>query len=302
MKVYSPSKTEAYDTCSMKGDLMYKQHLQRREADNGTIGKIVGSAFAKGTEEIHTGRGPGIDEASALFDRTVDWYLSHGVSFDNRLSGVRDGLCESLVKYAKQNPFTKWQIKEVEFELYDYGRCRLDVLGVNDSANWCIADIKYKRSLNLEYLNKTVTDYLESWQFNHYPWAYNDWLRKYEEEQKNDKGFNRSIERYFPVTHMALILVIAKPFKVLPFTVAVNDAYQKRWYESAQQKWADIYAIENGDKKPCLAASHRDAYGYCPMRRACVDLDLDENLMMFEYTKVPRLPDEQPTKEVSSGQ
>lgn len=291
MKVYSPSKTEAYDTCSMKGDLMYKQNWQRREADNGTIGKIVGSAFAKGTEEIHTGRGPGIAEATALFDRTVDWYLAHGVSFDNRLSGVRDGLCESLEKYAKQNPFTKWRIKEVEFELHDYGRCRLDVLGIDPNSNWNIADIKYKRSLNLEYLNKTVTDYLESWQFNHYPWAYNDWLAK-----------NNRPSDHQPVTHMTLVLVIAKPFKVLPFTVAVNEAYQKRWYESAQQKWADIYAIENGDKKPCLAASHRDAYGYCPMKRACLELGCDPALMQFEYTQVPRLPDEQPTKEVRNGQ
>lgn len=281
--VYSPSKTEAYDFCSLKGKIMYKDKWVPKEADNGTVGKIVGAAFARGTYDIHLGQGTGLEPAYRLFDRTTEHYVKYGVSFNTDLAAVRENLGKALVKYHAQNPFKSWQIKGAELELRDYGKCRLDVLGIDPNGIWSIADIKYKRQLKLDYLNKTVNEYRDSWQFQHYPWAYNDYINK-----QHVLGFE-------PCQQMVLVLVIAEPFKVLPFTFMVKDKLQARWITSAQQKWADISAIESGEREPIMATTHRDQYGDCPMKRACLDLDLDPALMAFEYVQVPRLPEEGPS-------
>lgn len=282
--IYSPSKTEAYDFCQVKGALMYRDKWVPREADNGTVGKIVGAAFARGSQDIHLGQGTGVAAAHKLFDRTVAHYVQYGVSFNMDLEKVRGNLGTSLVKYEAQHPFRLWKVVAAEWELYTYGKCRLDVLGIDNAGIWSIADIKYKRSLKLDYLNKTVNEYRDSWQFQHYPWAYNDWVAN-----REAKG----ITDHQKAQQMCLVLVIADPFKILYFTFVVKDKLQVRWIRSAQQKWADIDAIEKGEREPTMATTHRDQYGDCPMKRACLDLDLDPALMAFEYVQVPRLPDEE---------
>jgi hypothetical protein len=277
--VYSPSKTEAYDFCSLKGKLMYRDKWELKEANNGTMGRIAGGAFAKGTERIHGGHSDGVSIGLSYFDQSILHYIKHGVSFSMDVAKARSVLEKAMTKYVEHNPFKTWQLKRTELELADYGRCRLDVLGIDPEGYWSIADLKYKRTLNSEYLDKTVNEYQSSWQFLHYPWAYNEYTLM----------ANKGITDYQPATRIWLVLVIAEPFKVLTYPFFVNDQLQARWIQSAQQKWADIAAIESGDRQPIMAATHRDAYGECPMKSACFEMNLDENLMSFKYTKVPRM-------------
>ena len=277
MKIYSPSRTEAYDNCSLRGALQYRDGWTLREADNGTVGKIVGSAFAEGSYRINSGQSDGIQEALTLLDRTVAHYLSYGVSFSTDLSKLKETLGKALAKYAADSPFKHWQIKGAELALPEYGNCRLDVLGIDPEGYWAIADLKYKRQLKLDYLNKTINEYRDSWQFQHYPWAYNDWIKTHGTE-----GFETAVRMY-------LVLVVAEPFRIFSYPFFTKDKLQIRWLQSAQQKWADISAIESGERLPIMAAAHRDAYGDCPMKKACLELDLNEDLMAFEYVKVPRL-------------
>lgn len=256
-----------------------------KEADNGTVGRVVGAAFAEGTYRIHAGLSSGVNEAQHLFDRQVEHYVRYGVSFSQDLTHTRETLGKSLVKYAAQNPFDKWQIKGAEVALKDYGNCRLDVLGVDPEGYWAIADIKYKRQLKLDYLNKTINEYRDSWQFQHYPWAYNDYLTI------NPEVREAQATSWEPAVRMYLVLVIAEPFRVLSYPFFTKDKLQVRWLQSAQQKWADIYAIETGERDPIMSAVHRDMYGDCPLKRACLEMDLDPQLMQHEYVQVPRLPD-----------
>jgi len=144
-----------------------------------------------------------------------------------------------------------------------------------------IADNKYKRTLNADYLNKTVSEYRDSWQFQHYPWAYNDWV-----DHVSGGEIQTKVERIW------LIMVIAEPFKVLQYPFFVNKKLQKRWVESAKQKWADIHAYETGNRQVTMATVHRDNYGDCPMKEACLEMDLDPALMQFKYCIVPRMADE----------
>lgn len=289
--IYSPSKTEAYDFCSMKGKLQYRDHWEPKEAGNGTVGKIVGAAFARGSQDIHTGTSPGVIPAVTLFDRTVAHYIKHGVSFSMDLSTVKDQLVKALTKYEKEHPFKEWQIVATELELVDYGRCRLDILGVDPNHLWSIVDIKYKRSLNIDYLNKTVNEFRDSWQFQHYPWAYNDWVKQGYSTWLTGSSTGRLYELQL-AQQMCLCLVIANPFKIYYYPFQVNLQYQKIWIDSARQKWADITAIESGERKPTVAAIHRSAYGDCEMKKFCLEYGMSEDLAIFEYTKVPRLPDE----------
>lgn len=278
--IFSPSRTEAYDFCSMRGIIAYKEGWTPREADNSLVGRLVGGAFAKGTEAIHNG----VDTDAAIiiglqyWDRSVEHYVKYGVSFPD-LTKTRTQLGTAFSKYAEQTPFKQWQCKGVEFPLVDYGNARLDYLGIDPEGYWAIADLKYKRQLKLDYLNKTINDYRDSWQFQHYPWAYNDYVTKVK-----PAGLE-CIQRIY------LVLVIADPFKILTYPFFIKDKLQTRWLQSAQQKWADIDALQKGDRQPTLAASHRDAFGDCPFKRACLEMDLDESLMAFEYCKVPKMED-----------
>lgn len=278
--IYSPSRTEAYDFCTMRGVIAYRDGWTPREADNSLLGRLVGGAFAKGTEAIH--KGVAIDEAKACglayWQKSLQHYVTHGVSFPDTTK-TTEQLGKAFEKYAAQNPFVQWQTKGVEFALPEYGNCRLDYLGIDPEGYWAIADLKYKRQLKLDYLNKTINDYRDSWQFQHYPWAYNDWVKQ--SGPTND---------YFkPIQRIYLVLVIADPFKILSFPFFIKDKLQTRWLQSAQQKWADITALQKGDRQPTLSASHRDAFGDCPFKKACLEMDLDESLMQFEYTKVPKM-------------
>ena len=278
--IYSPSRTEAYDFCSMRGVIAYRDGWTPREADNSLLGRLVGGAFAKGTEAIH--KGMAIDEAKALglayWHKSIQHYVNHGVSFPD-VTKTTEQLGKSFEKYAAQNPFVQWQTKGVEFALPEYGNCRLDYLGIDPEGYWAIADLKYKRQLKLDYLNKSINDYRDSWQFQHYPWAYNDWVKQ--SGPAND---------YFkPIQRIYLVLVIADPFKILSFPFFIKDKLQARWLQSAQQKWADITALQKGDRQPTLSASHRDAFGDCPFKKACLEMDLDESLMQFEYVRVPKM-------------
>lgn len=286
MIIYSPSRTEAYDFCSLKGATLYRDGWMLKEADNGTVGRIVGAAFAEGTYRIHAKLSTGIDEGECLFDRQVAHYVQYGVTFSQDLAHTREILGKSLVKYAAQNPFEKWQIKGAEVSLKDYGNCRLDVLGIDPEGYWSIADIKYKRQLKLEYLNKTINEYRDSWQFQHYPWAYNDYVEKNPVEDHQNGGL-----LWEPAVRMYLVLVIAEPFRVLSYPFFTKDKLQVRWLRSAQQKWLDIKAIEDGEREPVMSAVHRDMYGDCPLKRACLEMALDPQLMSHEYVQAPRLPE-----------
>ncbi len=276
--IYSPSKTEAFDFCSMKGKLQYVDHWEPREAGNGTVGKIVGAAFARGSQDIHIGKGDGSEPAVRLFDRTVAHYVKYGVSFSMDMGAVKDQLVKALGKYHKENPFKTWKVVATELELKNYGRCRLDLLGIDSQGVCSIVDLKYKRSLNIDYLNKTVNEFKDSWQFQHYPWAYNEWVISPE---------------YLKAQQMCLCLVIANPFKIYYYPFQVNLPYQKIWIASAQQKWADIHGIETGERQPTVSTVHRGPYGDCEMKKACLEYQMDPQLMQFDYVQVPRLPEEE---------
>jgi hypothetical protein len=281
--IYSPSRTEAYDFCSLRGKLAYTDGWIKREADNGLIGRIVGSGFAKASEIVHKG-GTAIDAAKVgidLINASINHYVKYGVTFPD-LGPTLTKFTSAVEKYTEANPFTRWTVQGLEFPLPAYGNCRLDVVGVDPEGYQAIADIKFKRQLKLDYLTKTVNEYKDSWQFQHYPWAWNDWIHTM--TPTDTEGFK-------PCDRMWLVLVIADPFRVLTYPFFVQQKLQTRWIISAQQKWADIQAIQSGERLPVMSATHRDAYGECPFKRACLELDLDEGLMNFEYTKVPKMED-----------
>lgn len=285
--VYSPSKTEAYDACSLKGKLMYTDHWELREANNGTVGKISGGAFAKGAESIHKGHTDYLAVADSYWDRSIQHYTSHGVTFSMDLPKAKGILLKTLTKYKEADALKGWEKVASEVELKDYGNCRLDIVGIDPEGYWAIADNKYKRTLSMDYLNRNVAEYRDSWQFQHYPWAYN-------QAAKDLTGVSEAalLKVWSGIQRIWLILVIAEPFKVLQYPFFVNEKLQKRWLASAQQKWADISAYEKGDRQVTMATVHRDQYGDCPMKEACLEMDLDPALMQFKYVQVPRMKEE----------
>lgn len=270
--VYSPTRTEQWDQCQLKSHIQHDLHWVPRQASKALVGALCGQAFAVGMAAFHKGVTVDMLTAQALdhLRRGIDHHVKHGVLFDGPAEAIVDGsgLSEVLGKYSKENPFSAWQILDVETTLEEYGRCRIDIGGVDSDGVLAVADAKYKRNLKPEYESSTIDEYFTSWQFMHYPWAYGAY-----------KGT--------PCHRMYLCLVVWKPrfyIKLVPHEIHPDT--QAIWLASARQKWG---RMGRTDTVPEMSTRHRDQFGWCPYYRACFQYHLDESLFGNDYVKVPRM-------------
>ena len=285
MIVYSPSRTKSWDFCSIKSQFENVDGYMPRVAGRNTISMWAGRAFAAATALIHTEYPAehGTPEsamaqlerqASALgineFIAELKHYQAQGIEIhEGVLETISAELGRSIPKYIKEYPFTGWTIQDIELELPQHGRARIDVGGLDVHDILSVADIKYKRSLDARYFNSTVDDYRTDWQFLHYPWAYGE-------------------HRGETCSRMYLCLVVAAPFSIRLLPFEVHPETQKAWLESAKVKWGDITDEKEGRRPLTMATTHRDQYGPCVFRRACFDFHFDPILMERDYVRVTR--------------
>lgn len=272
LPVFSPSRTDAFDRCPL---LSYMESVERwvpRQASKKLVGGAAGQAFAVGTAVLHKGLllEQAQNEALLAFKETLLHYVQHGVTFEASIDEIvqASGVAVSLVNYAKANPFKGWTIIDVEQELPQHGPCRIDVGGYDSDNILAVADVKYKQNLDARYEQNTIDEYLTSWQFLHYPWAYGEYKSE-------------------PCYRMYLCLVINKPrFSVRLIPNEVHPETQQIWLQSARAKWN---RMSDKDAPLEMSTRHKDQFGLCSFYRACFDYHLDEGLMGVDYVKVPRL-------------
>ena len=273
--IFAPTRTESYDQCQLRDHLQNTLMLLPRQAGNALLGQLVGRAFAKGMSSFHTGTAVAdcTEQALDLFERSLVHYSQHGVVFDKPVQEMVDdsGLDTVLEKYAAENPFARWRILDVERQLPDHGKCRIDIGGYDEDGLLAVGEAKYKRYLKADYESSTIAEYLCSWQFMHYPWAYGDY------RQEN-------------CYRIYLCLVVWKPrFYVKLVPHEVHPETQQIWLESAKAKWARM--AQRDHTVPEMSTRHRDQYGWCPYYKACFQYHLDENQFGSDYAVVPRMQD-----------
>lgn len=283
--IFSPSLTELWKFCPLKAHLQRIENLEPKHNRN-LLARLAGSAVAEGLSVINkewmrtttsTAVPPYI--LSAAKERGTKYlslasthYQVCGVpieqtSIDAKLLEIQ----RAIERYAKVNPLSGFVIRDVETELTDYGRCRIDLGLINSGGDIAIADVKYKSNLDDKYREKTIKQYLRSWQFKHYAWAYSKYLGK-------------------PVPLTYLVLIVMRPaFSVSVIPEEIDPEWMKVWEQSATRSWEDMYQERQGLRVMNTAAVHQDQYGPCEMEGVCFDHKLDiDNAILQDYVRVPQ--------------
>lgn len=268
--IFSPTRTDTWDRCQLLDEIQNNHHWVPKQATRQLVGALCGRSFALGAAILNQGGSlaDAVTKALGSLREDLSHHIAHGVMFEATIEEIitASEVEGSLNKYAKENPFAGWVLNHIEHTLPDHGRCIIDVGGRDTDNELAVADIKYKRSLEARYEHTTIEEYLTSWQFLHYPWAYGEYMGE-------------------PCYRMYLCLVVAKPrfhIKLVPHEV--HPETQQIWLASARAKWARMAQ----DTLPEMASRHKDQFGLCPYYRACFDYHLDEGLMRLDYTQVPR--------------
>jgi hypothetical protein len=217
-----------------------------------------------------------VDEAVALFDRQFQYCVEKGITFPPEVDAVsRAELRRVIPLFARHTPVLQWQkVLGVEVPLRKYS-CRPDVAGVNSLGLDIVSDVKYKSGLEARYESYTIEEFHWDPQFLQYNYAWR------EEIQHGPD---------VPV-YSGLILVVGSPFRIKPVEWLYPPETMKLWLESAKDMSETIRGIKEGRVLPRAATTHKDNFGWCPMKKACLEYHLDPELMKRDYVQIDEMPE-----------
>lgn len=271
LKMFSPSSIKVYSECPIKYELKYMDRWLPKQADRPFWGTVAGDGFDTGSSILI--RGGTVEEAQragiALMEEKLTLFSSAGGELDVQdKKWVFDDVQVALMKFAKDNPFAKWSDLQVQVRLGDqYGRPRLDVVGLDNNKQLSFADVKFKRYLATEYVGKTVEDFRYDWQFLHYAWAMGE-------------THGKPVNAYLCLVRLKTAWQ-SQLFEFVydPNLLRMTGQSATRWSEEMQR------SVERG---PALGTSHDTKYGPCPYKDACLKYQFDETAMKEKYVQVGR--------------
>lgn len=284
--VFSPSLTELWKFCPLKAHLQRVENLEPK-ANRNLLARLAGTAIAEGTSVLHREwqrNGANVVPApyiiAAAKERGTKYlslaathYQVCGVqveqsSIDGKLLEVQ----RVLERYAKATPLAGYTILDVEQELPDSGRSRIDLGITTPGGDLAIADVKYKANLDEKYRQSTINEYLHSWQFKHYAYYYSKYKGK-------------------PVPLVFLILITMRPaFSIQLLPGELHPDHMAMWEQTALRAWQDMSEERQDKRVLTMAAVHRNQYGPCEMEGVCFEYNLDvENAVNGGmYVRVPQ--------------
>lgn len=286
----SPSKQKQFDTCQLLGQLTYIDKWEPREAHISLVPRLRGNAFAKACELIHkTIRDKQVaqlsepeyvrtvvDTAVNLFDRQFTYCCEAGVNFKPDVDAlVRTELRRVVPLYVLNTPFRQhWTLTHVEQPVKEYG-IRPDLAGIDPHGFHSVGDMKYKSSLEARYEHDTIEEFHWDYQFQ----QYNEGHR-----------YHLKLADDVPV-YSYLFLVIGSPFRIRTVGWMYTPEQRAIWCASAQDLTDTIRLITSDQKLPRAATTHRSKFGWCPMKKACLEHYLDPALMARDYVQLKELPE-----------
>ena len=286
----SPSKQKKFDRCRLLGQLQYIDKWEPRIAVRSLPARLRGTAFARGAELIHralmeeslallddtTFIFSVVDESVALFNRQFEYLVAQGIQFIPEVENIsRTELRRVIPLYAKFTPVRDWKkVTGVEKPIKTYS-CRPDLTGINKDGFDVVGDIKYKTGLEARYVTSTVEEFHWDAQFLQYNHAH-----------RHDLGVSDSTPVY-----STLILVVGTSFKTWQVDWLYTPEQLALWYDSAVDMTRTIQDITTGRALPRAATTHRDNFGWCPMKKACFEYNLDPELMKLDYVQIDKMPE-----------
>lgn len=283
--IFAPSLTTLWKKCPLQAHLERVEQLEPRQNRN-LLARLTGTAVAEGTAVLHNawakaGSGAALapyvvaqakERSTKYLSLAATHYQVCGVAIEpSSVDGKLLEVQRVIERYAKATPLAGFTILAVEKELTEYGRCRIDLGLATKDGDLAIADVKYKANLDDKYRQVTINEYLRSWQFDHYAWAYSKTLGK-------------------PVPLKYLILITMRPaFSINLYPMEIDPEWMQVWEQSAKQAWTDMEEERKGLRVIAAAAVHRDNFGPCPMEKVCFDYKLDVELARaHDYVAVPQ--------------
>lgn len=286
----SPSSQKKFDRCRLLGQLQYIERWEPREAERSLPARLRGTAFSKASELIHKAFmgedrqvvdqpsfvSAVVDEAIALFDRQYRYCEEQGITFLPETDSIsRAELRRVIPLYAHHTPVRQWQkVIGCEYVIAPFS-CRIDIVGVNAMGFLTAGDVKYKSSLEARFASNTEEEFHWDPQFLQYNHAF-----------RTDQGVGPDVPVY-----SSLILVVGTAFRVKQIDWLYTPEQLQLWYESAVDMSKVVRGIRDGVDLPRAATTHKDNYGWCSMKKACLDYNLDPELMRRDYVQLNELPD-----------
>lgn len=286
----SPSKQKKADFCRLLLQLNYYDRWEPREAERSLPARLRGTAFARGAEIIHKAIMTGdrdmlqstsfllatVDEAVAMFDRQFKYCVEAGITFPPNVDATsRAELRRVIPLYARYTPVLSWQkVLAVEKSITKWS-IRPDLVGVNAHGFYVVGDNKYKSSLVSDYESSTIEEFHWDPQF-----------LQYNHGVRDDLGLGPDVPVY-----STLLLVVGSAFRVKPVEWLYTPEQIQLWLESAKDLTQAIRDIKEGRALPRAATVHRNQFGWCPMKKACLEYNLDPELMKRDYVQIDEMPE-----------
>lgn len=287
--LHSPSRLKQYDKCPWLMQLTYDERWEPKEAHPSLIARLAGTAFARACELTHTALRDGnkellddqafikvaVEESIALFDRQFKYCCEKEIRFTPNKDGiVRTELARVIPQYIASTPLRMWKkVTDVETPIPAWG-CRPDLGGLDARDFHAVGDIKYKASCKAEFYSNTVEEFQHDVQF---------------------KNYNRAWEVYkglkdTPV-YSYLILVVGYPFSVREHSFVYHKHVLDAHIESAKVRSEEITEIQRGERSLIEALTHRDHFGWCSMKKACLEQHRNREMMKVDYVQLDALPE-----------
>lgn len=285
----SPSKMKRFDECELLGQLTYIDRWEPIEAHLSLVPRLRGNGFARACEVLHKALRDGsgemlddqgfvnlaVEEAVGLFERQFRYCLEKGIRFKPDVDALsKTELRRVIPLYAKQTPLRQWTITHVEHPIKTHG-CRPDLAGKDHQGIDAVGDMKYKSSLDARWESDTIEEFHWDYQFQQYNAAHRSAI-----------GVGDAIPVY-----SYLVLVVGSPFRIKPVGWLYTPEQQALWRQSADALTKEIREITSGERLPRAAAAHRTRFGWCAMKKACLEYYLDPNLMKNDYVQLDALPE-----------
>lgn len=276
-KIYSPSQTETWLRCPLKRTLHYG--WESNQTDRGTYGAALGTVvhtvmkayFHTGDDLELIGRQAAAEEIAKLEGYDIPFHLQalHNALIER---GAAVGKNFGNVGIELLRLFKT--VTEVEGELGPkFGNARIDLGGVGVNGNYLIVDVKSKLTMDARGEALFLADQ-PSLQMQFYRWAV---------PQAYEGIYPELMDN--PIETAIALVVLEPRLRVKVYPIAIPPELLGRFDLTMPRVWKQMEEEDEGRAMPWMAAAHRDQYGDCEFKRACLELHLDPNLMSTAYRR-----------------
>lgn len=275
-RIYSPSQTVRYLECPMAWWLSRRQNIEPVQYAFMELAGCVGVAFSIFMEYLfETNVATAKQRAhQSLIERhnelmaTKRTCADHAKAFESQLHTRLDRFVDA---YLQLNPIPPaWKLFDAEKAFPRFGNCRVDTMARTQTGKLAIIDYKTRGRLNANQVESTRIEFSTSHQLLHYAWA--------AQQEYNE-----------PVEYTAICLVALEPKAQAHFwTFPVNENLIATWSAGMKYVWADMEAVERGERTPAMSSTHSNKFGRCRYHSLCFNFSFDFSRAEHHYVQIEK--------------